>query len=123
MNNFKELPLVFWQLSFDDDCDSYIYNKIEQIIDAITNFVSINVPSIDDQKLAIDHIVAMVLDVTTDDNSPKHGAIVEICNKQLHIRRISLDKYTSIHKVLCECYKQVDDNLKIKIQNLFQQSS
>lgn len=121
MTEFKELPLIFWQVSFDSDSDSYFYHKIEQIIDAVSNFIDINLSDCEEKQFATDYVVSTMLEIA-DDNNPQH-AVMTIGDKILHVKRISLDKYTTIHKILCDAYDQVDDNLKKRISNLYQHSN
>lgn len=126
MSKFADCDIIFWSLDFDGDGDSYIHHNIDNVLSAVQEFADIEMTQFDDdaekKNLIIDKILEDCLDVI-DGSGPNPNVILSINKKMISIRRLTLDRHNIIHRILSEVHPIVDDQLKKRIDAVFQHSS
>ena len=126
MSNFINSDIVFWSLDFDGDGDSYIHHNIDNVLGAIRDFADIEMAQFDDDSDKKNDVVNKIIEnclSAMDGSGPNPNVILSISNKMIAIRRLTFDRYNVIHKILSEVYPIVDDQLKRKIEIVFQHSN
>lgn len=116
MKEFSDKHLTFWTITYNSDPNGvFVAHSFEQVISSVE--CSIRGYVIEDSYLIDDLITHMVLDL----NPLEHVQCIPIIYNTLRImiNRWDLDNKSHLHKLLSECYQQVDNSLKNKIKNLY----
>lgn len=114
--NFLDKKITFWTITYNSDVKSvYVVHKFDGVINAIEG--SIRGYLIEDTEI----VEALISDIIEDLRPLEECQCIPIIYNKLRIlvNRYDLDNTSYIHKLLAECYEQVDSGLKAKIDYVY----